>query len=76
MREIAARYPITYRRVGEKLEALGFDLSAEFTPETTYRMMVAILAAMPPRVVPFGSMGCDKTWAETDWSSFLEGLCG
>ena len=25
MREIAARYPITYRRVGEKIEALGYD---------------------------------------------------
>ena len=33
MREIAARYPITYRRVGEKIEALGYDLSTEPPPK-------------------------------------------
>tara|TARA_B100001094_G_scaffold117303_1_gene113148 strand:- start:176 stop:748 length:573 start_codon:yes stop_codon:yes gene_type:complete len=74
MREIAARYPVTYRRVGEKIEALGFDLSVESTPKETYRMMTAILAAMPPHVVPYGSMGDDKTWAEIDWCEFMSDL--
>ena len=74
MREIAARYPITYRRVGEKIEALGFDLSIEPSKEDCYRMMLSILAAMPPHVIPYGSMGDDTPWALTDWTSLLADL--
>ena len=69
MREVAARYPITYRRVGEKVEALGLDSSGD-----SYRIMVAILAAMPPHVVPYSQMGDDTPWGEIDWSGFLDGL--
>jgi hypothetical protein len=69
MREVAARYPITYRRVGEKVEALGLDSSGD-----SYRIMVAILAAMPPHVIPYSQMGDDTPWGEIDWSGFLEGL--
>jgi hypothetical protein len=74
MREIAARYPITYRRVGEKIEALGFDLTVEPSKHDCYRMMLAILAAMPPHVIPYGSMGNDTPWALTDWTSLLADL--
>lgn len=74
MREIAARYPITYRRVGEKIEALGYDLSTEPPPSETHTMMFAILAAMPPHVVPYRSMGDDKTWGEIDWREFMADL--
>jgi len=74
MREIAARYPVTYRRVGEKIEALGFDLSVEPTPKEICRMMTAILAAMPPHVVPYGSMGDDRAWSEIDWADFIDDL--
>ena len=74
MREIAARYPITYRRVGENIEALGFDLTVEPSKGDCYRMMLAILAAMPPHVIPYGSMGNDTPWALTDWTSLLADL--
>ena len=74
MREIAARYPITYRRVGEKIAALGFDLTVEPSKDDCYRMMLAILAAMPPHVIPYGSMGNDTPWALTDWTSLLADL--
>ena len=74
MREIAARYPITYRRVGEKVEALGYDLSSEPAPHHIHTMMFAILAAMPPHVIPYGSMGDDRTWGEIDWREFIADL--
>ena len=74
MREIAARYPITYRRVGEKIEALGYDLSTEPAPHDTSTMMLAILAAMPPHVIPYGSMGDNRTWGEIDWREFIADL--
>jgi hypothetical protein len=74
MREIAARYPITYKKVGKTISALGFDTTAEPEPEVTFRMMLAILASMPPHVIPYGSMGDDTPWAETDWSSLFDQL--
>ena len=74
MREIAARYPITYRRVGEKIEALGYDLSVEPSPSHVHTMMIAILAAMPPHVIPYASMGDHRTWAEIDWREFIADL--
>ena len=74
MREIAARYPITYRKVGEKVRAMGFDFEDELTKAETHQLMVAILAAMPPHVIPYGSMGDDTPWGEYNWFSFLTDL--
>jgi|TARA_R100000479_G_scaffold32775_1_gene13296 hypothetical protein len=74
MREIASRYPITYKKVGNTIEALGFDLTVEPSKHDCYRMMLAILAAMPPHVIPYGSMGDDTPWALTDWTSLLADL--
>ena len=74
MREIAARYPITYRKVGEKVKAMGFDLQGEPTKVETHQLMVAILAAMPPHVIPYGSMGDDTPWGEYNWFAFLTDL--
>ena len=74
MREIASRYPITYRKVGEKVKAMGFDLQGEPTKAETHQLMVAILAAMPPHVIPYGSMGDDTPWGEYNWFPFLTDL--
>ncbi len=74
MREIASRYPITYKKVGKTIEALGFDTSVEPSKPDCYRMMLAILAAMPPHVIPYGSMGNDTPWALTDWTSLMDDL--
>jgi hypothetical protein len=74
MREIAARYPITYRKVGEKVRAMGFDFQNEPSKAETHQLMVAILAAMPPHVIPYGSMGDDTPWGEYNWFSFLTDL--
>ena len=74
MREIASRYPITYRKVGKKVEALGYDLTAEPKPHEIETMMLAILAAMPPHVIPYGSMGDNTPWGEIDWREFIADL--
>ena len=74
MREIASRYPITYKKVGNTIEALGFDLTVEPSRHDCHRMMLAILAAMPPHVIPYGSMGNDTPWALTDWTWLLDEL--
>ena len=74
MREIAARYPITYKKVGETIEALGFDLTVEPSKAECSRMMLAIIAAMPPHIIPYGSMGDDRPWALIDWTSLVADL--
>jgi len=74
MREVAARYPVTYKKVGETIEALGFDLAVEPSKSDCCRMMLAIIAAMPPHVIPYGSMGCDTPWSLIDWTSLLVDL--
>lgn len=74
LREIAARYPVTYRKVGELIAARGFNLTKESTPADTYEIMVAILAAMPPHVIPYGPMGDDTPWGEINWAPFLADL--
>ena len=74
MREIAARYPLTYRKVGEKMAARGFNLQGEVSKAETYQLMLGILAAMPPHVIPYGSMGNDTPWALTDWTSLMDDL--
>ncbi len=74
MREIASRYPITYKRVGKTIEALGYDLTVEPNAEVSCRMMISILAAMPPHVIPYGSMGNNKSWGEINWEGLLEDL--
>ena len=74
MREIAARYPVTYRRVGDVIAARGFDLTNESTPADAYEIMVAILATMPPHVIPYGPMGDDTPWGENNWAPLLADL--
>ena len=74
MREIAARYPVTYRKVGEVIAARGFNLTKATTPADTYEIMVAILAAMPPHVIPYGPMGDDTPWGENNWAPLLADL--
>lgn len=74
MREIAARYPITYRKVGDLIAARGFDLTEEPPPAVSYEIMVAIIAAMPPHVIPYGSMGDDTPWGENNWAPLLADL--
>ena len=76
MREIASRYPITYKKVGKKIEGLGYDLSVEPDPHQVETMMLAILAAMPPHVIPYGSMGDNTPWGEIDWRPFVADLRG
>ena len=78
MREVAARYPKTYKKVGEVLGSLGYDVDPDsnyrHTPDELRSMFLAIISAMPPHVKPYRSMGCDKTWAELDWSDMLSSL--
>ena len=77
MREIAARYPVTYRKVGEAMTARGFDVDprgADLSASESFRLFVAILAAMPPHVVPYGSMGDETPWGRIDWLPFLLSL--
>ena len=74
MREIASRYPVTYKKVGKKVEALGYDLTVEPKPYEIETMMLAILAAMPPHVIPYGSMGDNTPWGEIDWRPFIADL--
>ena len=77
MREIAARYPVTYRKVGEAMTAQGFDVDlcrADWPAAESFRLFVAILAAMPPHVVPYGSMGDETPWGRIDWLPFLLSL--
>ena len=74
MREIAARYPVTYRRVGDAVAARGLNFVGEPSPPETRRIMLAIIAAMPPHVIPYGSMGDNTTWGLIDWELFLSSL--
>ena len=74
MREIAARYPVIYQRVGRIVQARGFDCSIHADRSEPRRVMLAILAAMPPHVIPYGSMGDDTPWGSIDWEPFLDDL--
>ena len=74
MREIAARYPVTYERVGRIVQARGFDCSIHAGRSEPRRVMLAILAAMPPHVIPYGSMGDHTPWGSIDWEPFLDDL--
>ena len=76
MREIAARYPVTYRKVGEAVAARGLGLDPHHWPSSAenYQIMLAIIAAMPPHVIPYWQMGDDTPWALIDWGPFLADL--
>jgi len=74
MREIAARYPITYRKVGETVAARGLACDVEPPLKVSYQIMLTIIAAMPPHVIPYGSMGDNTPWSHTDWDSLLADL--
>lgn len=72
LREVAARYPKTYQKVGDQLRELDLtsdEKSWEESMKIVYRQWIATLAAMPPHVQPYKSMGDTKTWAQQDWSS-------
>ena len=74
MREVAARYPVTYRKIGEVIAARGLACDVEPPPEVSYQIMIAIIAAMPPHIIPYGSMGDDTPWSHTEWGSLLADL--
>ena len=72
LRPIAARYPKTYKRVGEQLvkqkrtQETGATLEAE---------ILAWIAAMPPHVQPYKCYtGNEITWGEIDWPRTIKVL--
>ncbi len=73
LREIQARYPKTYQKVGRQLEANGiFDhrKSKPNNPPTKEELQAeffAILAAMPPHIIPFEKMGNPTQWKDINW---------
>ena len=77
MREIASRYPKTYKKVGDQLREMG--LVPEWKKGEPYKKLllkqwIATLAAMPPHVQPYRDMlgGNTKTWGEQDWTSIFD----
>ena len=78
MRKVAHRYPKTYEKVGNLMLKQGFDVSeasAQFEPFEVYLMWIAIMAAMPPHVIPADRGELDQTpWCEIDWSGFVKSL--
>ena len=77
LREIAAHYPVTYKRVGAQLRKMGLTsegLSWEESRTIAKRQWIATLAAMPPHVVPFAAYGDHRTWAQQDWTSEMKHL--
>ena len=64
LREVAAIYPKTYQKVGEQLRELGLtsdEKSWEESKKIVKKQWIATLAAMPPHVQPYKSMGDTKT---------------
>lgn len=78
MREIAAFYPKTYQKVGAAIADLGYDVlntsSYSFSSDELQNMFLAILAAMPPHVKPYRSMGDETTWGDCDWTCLFQNL--
>ena len=75
MRDVADRYPKTYQKIGKTLVSLGYDIDPcstyRHTPKELHRMFLAIIAAMPPHVKPYWSLGIELKWGEIDWSTLL-----
>lgn len=77
LREIAARYPVTYQRVGAELRKKGLTsegLSWGDSRNLAKRQWIATLAAMDPDVVPFAAYGDHRTWAQQDWTPEMKRL--
>ena len=77
LREIAARYPVTYQRVGAELRKMGLTgegLSCEDSRNLAKWQWIATLAAMDPSVVPYAAYGDHRTWAQIDWTSEMKHL--
>ena len=75
MRPIAARYPRTYKKVGDKLKASGKLCTYETEPskEDVLRELFGIISAMPPHIKPWEKCNNDpQTWVEIDWSKMIE----
>jgi len=80
MREIASRYPKTYKKVGDQLREMG--LVPEWKKGEDYKKLllkqwIATLAAMPPHVQPYRDIhrafgGNTKTWGEQDWTPIFD----
>ena len=84
MREIASRYPKTYKKVGDQLREMGLvrefraGRKGEDSKKIILKQWIATLAAMPPHVQPYRDMGdgekYTKTWGEQDWTSVFDGI--
>ena len=77
LREVAARYPKTYQKVGDQLREMGLTSegkSWEESKKIVLKQWVATLAAMPPHVQQYKNMGNTKTWAQTDWTSLFKAI--
>tara|TARA_R100001082_G_C4270294_1_gene119453 strand:- start:99 stop:401 length:303 start_codon:yes stop_codon:yes gene_type:complete len=75
LRYTAGHYPKTYQRVGKQLEELGIFKDRELdNKEQLKREFFAIIAAMPPHVVPFAPYGNNKKWREIDWYKTYQAL--
>tara|TARA_B100000902_G_scaffold139955_1_gene138010 strand:- start:1894 stop:2178 length:285 start_codon:yes stop_codon:yes gene_type:complete len=77
LREVAARYPKTYQKVGNQLRELGLtsdEKSREESKSILKKQWIAALAAMPPHVQPYKDMGDTKTWAQQDWTSVFTAI--
>lgn len=75
LREVAARYPKTYQKVGDQLREMGLTSEGKNREESkkiVQRQWIATLAAMPPHVQPYRNMGNEKTWAQQDWTSVFK----
>jgi hypothetical protein len=73
LQEVASRYPKTYQRVGDELRKKGLTSEGKHdwseSRKIAFEQWIAILAAMPPHVVPYESYGDSRTWAQHDWTS-------
>lgn len=77
LREVAARYPKTYQKVGDQLRERGLTsdkLNFGESKEIAKEQWIATLAAMPPHVQPYKSLGDKKTWAQQDWTSVFTAI--
>lgn len=77
LREVAARYPKTYQKVGDVLRKRGLTSEGKSWGDSrkiVSEQWIATLAAMPPHVVPYQNFGDSKTWAQQDWTSEMKHL--
>jgi len=72
LRQIQARYPKTYQKVGKILQEQGvLEYNKDWknqTKQDVLREWLSILQYMPKHVIPYGPMGDDRKWGEIDWT--------